>query len=564
MSPENELETRLPVYRFIARISEIKAKSIVVDIGKSENFSDEPKINEEPEILSPEIPREESEFENETVRATDHDQSNHEPYPSSPAKMLIAEIRDVVAEIVNPSDKSRKESSCEESSVAVVSSISPGSLKNEFIDEEVGHQENIVDEGNMNKSFETDSSPKMKSSEGRTSSDVDSSLAFKNENCEKFSISDTLSPIENKFDENSPDVAGSSPLENQSNKNKSVDVKENEKSRKNRKNNKRKVNVAAKLKIKKRLGDSFENVASELRLEIKNFDDDDNDSTSTVYKLKISDTDSQQSDGYRNCEIDENESCKCDAEKNLKALQNEVCSTITKLRSIENFFENEIEKRSMDEADNVSPSDDVVIEYRYKEPDDVLVNSSCVKKENDLILPNGYNRDIFQPGKMFTLFLDTNSIFEAQKNLWHIFDSIFPFEFGNDEKVLSPINGNKFFNNSFSIISKNKRFAIRKRRSKGKRKRIEFNHRDKDLYFADTFKEIESFFRRSSYMKTDGINEDFEKFNLGNSGCILYDIDEDDDKENIEPVYNSNCDFTSQKSREMLSVIIELDESENE
>lgn len=153
-----------------------------------------------------------------------------------------------------------------------------------------------------------------------------------------------------------------------------------------KKKKKRNKKSSTKITVKKALkeSNSKEPVVSEIKLTIKN----SKQCQSEKYEVKIQDTtntseefSSSLGENMESFEIDDfsEKNCDCDAQQNLEELQGEVSSTIEKLQTIEDYFENEIKKHSVEEV-NDKTGGELTIEYNYGEFEDVMNESRGIER----------------------------------------------------------------------------------------------------------------------------------------------------------------------------------------
>ncbi|KAL0269130.1 UNVERIFIED_CONTAM: hypothetical protein PYX00_006962 [Menopon gallinae] len=236
----------------------------------------------------------------------------------------------------------------------------------------------------LNKTSETDSSL-LKTSSGRTSVDVDTSLAFKTEESEEesaeqrkpeklpgipespeFTSVDTEdAPVTSSSKNSSPEIVGECKNDPDECNNNETEEKTGKKRRKKGK----KTRITVKKEVR---NDSEEPVKSEIKLTIKN----SNSFASESYEFEIQDdtntsgevSRSSQGESYEVYELAKQ--CDCPAQQDLQMLQSEVNTSIVKLQSIEQYFEDEINTMNVGEEGTFT--------CNYDEPEEVPTKDGFV------------------------------------------------------------------------------------------------------------------------------------------------------------------------------------------
>ena len=180
-----------------------------------------------------------------------------------------------------------------------------------------------------------------------------------------------------------------------------TDVKSKEKpgKKKRKKNKKSSTKITVKKEFKE--NDAEKPVVSEIKLTIKN----SKDYQSEKYEVKIQDVTNTSEElsssmgEHESFDVSDNGNagnCDCEAQQNLEELQGEVSTTIEKLQTIEDYFENELMKHS-NGGEKPSPDDEFTIVYNYGEFEDVANESKGVlkklnseKSEMEIFSPESY------------------------------------------------------------------------------------------------------------------------------------------------------------------------------
>lgn len=160
---------------------------------------------------------------------------------------------------------------------------------------------------------------------------------------------------------------------------------EEEKVKPDKKKRKRNKKSSTKITVKKEVkeNNSEEPVVKEIKLTIKNskqchsekYEVKIQDVTNTSEELSSSLGDTAES--FPKFEL--TDSCSCDAQQSLVKLQGEVSTTIEKLQTIEDYFENEIQKHST-EPTGKPEVDELTIEYNYGEIEEVTNESRGINE----------------------------------------------------------------------------------------------------------------------------------------------------------------------------------------
>lgn len=250
-----------------------------------------------------------------------------------------------------------------------------------------------------NKTSETDSSF-QKTSSGRTSIDIDTSLAFKTEESEEESVErkkavklpgipespeitsiDTEdAPITSSSKDSSPEIVGDCRKQiGECNNNETY-----EKSGKKKRKKSKKTRITVKKEVKK---ESEEPIKSEIKLTIKNR----NSFTTESYEFEIQDDTNTSGEVSRSSqgepfEVSAGElpkQCDCPAQQDLQMLKSEVTTSIVKLKNIEQYFEDEIKTMNTGEEDDALTCSNIEPEFPASNGS-VPFNPSAILSESEL------------------------------------------------------------------------------------------------------------------------------------------------------------------------------------